>query len=66
VPLQIWWSRNDRVILQSRLQSGRLAAEIRRLNPRAPLTVVTGRWDHTHVLRFDRRLPQMLAALGLR
>jgi poly(3-hydroxybutyrate) depolymerase len=65
VPLQIWWSRTDRVIRQSRLQSGRLATELRRLHPRAPLTVVSGSWRHTHVLRYDRELPQMLARLGL-
>jgi pimeloyl-ACP methyl ester carboxylesterase len=65
VPLQIWWSRTDRVIRQSRLQSGRLVAELRRLHPRARLTVVSGSWRHTHVLRYDRELPQMLAGLGL-
>jgi pimeloyl-ACP methyl ester carboxylesterase len=65
VPLQIWWSRTDRVIRQSRLQSGRLVAELRRLHPRARLTVVSGRWRHTHVLRYDRALPRMLAGLGL-
>jgi pimeloyl-ACP methyl ester carboxylesterase len=65
VPLQIWWSRADRVIRQSRLQSGRLVAELRALHPRARLTVVSGRWRHTHVLRYDRDLPRMLAGLGL-
>jgi dipeptidyl aminopeptidase/acylaminoacyl peptidase len=65
VPLQIWWSRTDRVIRQSRLQSGRLVADLRRLHPRARLTVINGRWRHTHPLRYDRELPQMLARLGL-
>jgi hypothetical protein len=53
------------VIRQSWLQSGRLVAQLRRLHPRARLTVVCGRWRHTHVLRYDRELPQMLAGLGL-
>jgi pimeloyl-ACP methyl ester carboxylesterase len=65
VPIQVWWSRTDRVIRQSWLQSGRLVAQLRRLHPRARLTVVCGRWRHTHVLRYDRELPQMLAGLGL-
>ena len=64
-PLQIWWTRTDRVIVDSQLHSGLLVRRIRKLNPRAPLTVVVGTWQHTAVLRWDRSLPAMLVGLGL-
>lgn len=65
VPLQIWWSRTDQIIKHSKLHSGLLITRIRELNPHAPLVVHTGTWRHTHPLRWDRRLPTMLAGLGL-
>jgi pimeloyl-ACP methyl ester carboxylesterase len=65
VPLQIWWSRADQIIVHPELHSGKLVKLIRRINPHAPLTVHTGRWVHTHPLRYDRRLATMLAGLGL-
>jgi pimeloyl-ACP methyl ester carboxylesterase len=65
VPLEIWWSRADKIIVHSRLHSGLLVKEIRQLNPHAPLVVHTGTWRHTHPLRWDRQLPAMLAGLGL-
>ena len=65
VPLQIWWSRTDRVVVQSSLQSGLLAERLRDANPDAPLTVISGDWRHTSVMRAEAALPQMLAGLGL-
>ena len=65
VRLQIWWSRTDKIIVDSRLHSGALVEQLRRANPTAPLVVHTGSWPHTHPLRWDRRLPEMLAGLGL-
>jgi hypothetical protein len=65
VPLQIWWSRTDRVVVESPLQSGLLVKRIRTLNPAAPLTEVVGAWRHTAVLHADSSLPTMLAGLGL-
>lgn len=65
VPLQIWWSHADKVIVHPELHSGKLAKLIRQINPGAPLTVHTGAWVHTHVLRYDRQLPEMLVGLGL-
>lgn len=65
VPLQIWWSKTDRIIKHSRLHSGLLIKRIRELNRHAPLVVHTGTWRHTHPLRWDRQLPTMLAGLGL-
>lgn len=65
VPLQIWWTRTDRVVVESPLQSGLLVKRIRKLNPHAPLTEVVGAWRHTGVMRADSALPRMLAGLGL-
>jgi dipeptidyl aminopeptidase/acylaminoacyl peptidase len=65
VPLEIWWSRADKIIVQSPLHSGLLIKRIRHLNPDAPLLVHTGTWRHTHPLRWNRQLPAMLAGLGL-
>jgi dipeptidyl aminopeptidase/acylaminoacyl peptidase len=65
VPLQIWWTRTDRIVVHSELQSGRLVTRLRHLDPRAPLRVVVGDWRHTAVMRAERSLPAMLAGLGL-
>ena len=65
VPLTIWWSRTDEVIRHSQLQSGLLVRDIRSTPTHSPLRVVTGAWRHTHPLRYDRKLPEMLAGLGL-
>jgi poly(3-hydroxybutyrate) depolymerase len=65
VPLQIWWTRADRVVVESPLQSGLLARRIRALNPAARLAEVVGAWRHTAVMRADAALPRMLAGLGL-
>jgi len=65
VPLEIWWSRRDRVVVDERNQSGRLCREIRAANPHAPLLEVVGSWAHTHELRWNRRLPFALRRFGL-
>ena len=65
VPLQIWWTRTDRIVVHSQLQSGLLVKRIRALDPGAPLTEVVGNWNHTEALRADRSLPAMLVGLGL-
>jgi poly(3-hydroxybutyrate) depolymerase len=65
VPLQLWWSRTDAIVVQSRLQSGLLAARIREHDPNAPLIERVGSWRHTETLRADTALPQMLVRFGL-
>ena len=65
VPLQIWWSRRDRIVVDQRDQSGLLCREIRAANPHAPLLEVVGAWAHTHELRWSRRLPEALRRFGL-
>jgi pimeloyl-ACP methyl ester carboxylesterase len=65
VPLQIWWSKADQIIVHSALHSGLLIRRLRELNPGMALTVHTGTWRHTHPLRWNRELPLMLVGLGL-
>jgi hypothetical protein len=50
VPLQLWWSRTDRVV-RSADQSVPLARELRRLNPAGPLETVVGSWPHSADMR---------------
>jgi hypothetical protein len=46
VPLQIWWSVRDRLVVDQRLHSGRVYSELKRLHPRARVTEVVGTWPH--------------------
>jgi poly(3-hydroxybutyrate) depolymerase len=62
VPLQIWWSTRDRVVVDQAQESGRLYRDIERLNPAAPVHEFVGTWAHTAEMRANRRLP---IALGL-
>jgi pimeloyl-ACP methyl ester carboxylesterase len=64
VPLQLWWSLNDRVIAQRR-QSGRLFWRLRRLNPDAPVQGFVGFWQHSAEMTARARLPVALEAFGL-
>jgi pimeloyl-ACP methyl ester carboxylesterase len=65
VPLQIWWSRADKIVMESPKQSGALFGAVRQINPQAPVDEYVGSWIHTHALNAHTRLPMMLAGLGL-
>ena len=65
LPLQIWWSTQDRIVTDQRDESGLLVRAIKRLNPRAPVTQFVGVWHHTAEMRPLRRLPVALVRLGL-
>jgi pimeloyl-ACP methyl ester carboxylesterase len=65
VPLQIWWSTRDRVVVDQAAQSGLLYRTIERLAPRAPVSQVVGTWQHSAEMRPDRLLPIVLARMGL-
>ena len=66
VPVQIWWSSKDRIVVDSdSAQAGRLVRAIHRLDPDSPVVGIRGRWIHTAVLRASRQLPTALAGLGL-
>jgi pimeloyl-ACP methyl ester carboxylesterase len=63
--LQIWWSRDDKIVMDSAEQSGRLFESLRLLSPQGPVDEYVGHWPHTRALRARTDLPRMLAGLGL-
>jgi poly(3-hydroxybutyrate) depolymerase len=65
VPLQLFWSRDDRIISDQVSETGALAAAIGELNPRAKVWDFEGDWAHTAEMRPKRRLPRALARFGL-
>lgn len=65
VPIQMWWSVADRVVVDQQHQSARLFWNIRQLNPIAPLDGYVGFWIHTSEMRARSQLPRALAAFGL-
>ena len=65
VPLQIWWSRTDHVVVDSSKQSGALFARLRGLSSHAPVSAYVGSWEHTKVFTPGRLLPFALAKFGL-
>jgi hypothetical protein len=64
VPLQLWWSRTDRVV-RSADQSVPLVRKLRRLNPHAPLHTVVGSWPHSADMRPYFMLIPALKKFGL-
>jgi pimeloyl-ACP methyl ester carboxylesterase len=65
VPLQIWWSPKDRIVIDQQRQAGLFLKTIRKLNPNADVVGYTGDWRHSAEMRAKTRLPAALAALGL-
>jgi pimeloyl-ACP methyl ester carboxylesterase len=65
LPLQIWWSTRDQIVVGQRDQSGLLYRAIRRLNPHAPVREFVGTWRHTAEMHPGRRLPAALMRIGL-
>ena len=65
VPLQIWWSRNDRIVTNQRGQSGRLFRTLTRLNPEAPIVGYEGSWAHSTEMHAEALLPVAVARFGL-
>jgi pimeloyl-ACP methyl ester carboxylesterase len=65
VPLQLYWSKADRVITDQVVETGSLADRILALNPHARLWEFEGDWQHTAEMQPTRRLPRALARFGL-
>jgi dipeptidyl aminopeptidase/acylaminoacyl peptidase len=63
VPLQLYWSTADEVVLDQEHHSALLYRRITKLNPDAPVTVVTGAWTHSDGM--PRLLPGALRTFGL-
>jgi dipeptidyl aminopeptidase/acylaminoacyl peptidase len=65
MPIQLWWSTSDRIVLTPNRQSGRLYHELRRLNPLAPVQAFIGYWSHSAEMRATSRLPLALVGFDL-
>ena len=65
VPLQLWWSTDDKVVVDQAQQSGLLYRRIEAFHPRAPVWTFVGTWVHTAEMRWNHRLPIALRAFGL-
>ena len=65
VPLQLWWSPADKVVIDQRRQSGRFFWQLRQLNPTGPIQAFVGFWMHSAEMRAKTRLPLALAKFGL-
>jgi pimeloyl-ACP methyl ester carboxylesterase len=65
VPLQVWWSVSDQVVIDQQQHSGRLFWELKRLNRDAPVHGFAGFWIHSSVLHARSQLPAALATFGL-
>jgi pimeloyl-ACP methyl ester carboxylesterase len=65
VPLQLWWSVSDKIVINSPRQSGSLFKRIKGLNPKAPVQAYVGYWSHSAEMHAKARLPAALAQFGL-
>lgn len=65
VPLQIWWSTQDRIVSDQSHQSKALFDAVRRINPSAPVSAYIGRWQHSKEMRASQLLPIALSQFGL-
>jgi dipeptidyl aminopeptidase/acylaminoacyl peptidase len=65
VPLQLWWSLYDRIVLEPPAQSGRLFERIVELNPTAPVEAYMGFWRHSAEMTAQGQLPLALARFDL-
>jgi poly(3-hydroxybutyrate) depolymerase len=65
VPLQLWWSDADEIVVAQRFQSEAFYHSLRRIGPRGALEKVTGSWSHTAESYRDLQLPGAVRWLGL-
>jgi pimeloyl-ACP methyl ester carboxylesterase len=65
VPLQIWWSTQDRIVSDQAHQSGALFSRLRRLDPCGPVSQYVGTWEHSKEMRAKALLPLALIRFGL-
>src|SRR6476660_9625662 len=65
VPLQIWWSRRDRIVRDQEHESGLLYRDVKHLDPVAPISEFVGTWAHTTEMAAHGYLPYALSRFGL-
>ena len=65
VPLQIWWSDADEIVVDQGTQSGHFFDELQKLHPRGRVEKVVGSWHHTAEAYARLELPGAVKWLGL-
>jgi pimeloyl-ACP methyl ester carboxylesterase len=63
VPLQLWWSLADQIILDQVHQTAHFYEQLRKLKPKGKVDAVTGHWNHSAQMR--EQIPIALRFLGL-
>jgi poly(3-hydroxybutyrate) depolymerase len=65
VPLQLWWSNADEIVVDQRDQSEKFYNDLLALDPRGRVEKVTGSWHHTAESYTQLELPGAARWLGL-
>jgi poly(3-hydroxybutyrate) depolymerase len=65
VPLQMWWSTADAIVVDQAHQSAHFYGELQRLGPRGRLESRVGTWGHTAESYANLQLPGAVEWLGL-
>ena len=65
VPLQLWWSVSDQIVVDQQSQTGKFFWELRQLNPGANVEAFVGFWIHSAEMRARTGLPLALSRFGL-
>jgi len=65
VPLQLWWSVSDQIVVDQQSQTGKFFWELRRQNPGAAVDAFVGFWIHSAEMRARTGLPLALSNFGL-
>ncbi len=65
VPLELWWSSKDQVIVNQMRQMVRFYQRLKALNPAAPVFSYVGSWRHTTEDSAFEQLPAALVHIGL-
>ena len=65
VPLQLWWSVSDQIVVDQQSQTGKFFWQLRRLNPKANVEAFVGFWIHSAEMRARTGLPLALSRFDL-
>jgi len=65
VPLQLWWSETDEIVIEQERQSGAFYRELRKRRPKGRVEAVTGSWSHSFETYAEMQLPAAVKWLGL-
>ena len=65
MPLQIWWSPQDKIVIDQQRQAARLVQLDLEAEPEGRPVGFTGGWSHSAEMRAKTRLPLALAMFGL-